>query len=169
MIKVAGDAGADSLTFHNLIFLGKSQIEAQKKADELLGCASREWEGFVSEPGIDSSVLQRTLDRIRRGAYPFAVDVYPNFSRGELKRYYGEADFVPREYPCRCLSPWLTAYVFPGGAVRPCLNSSYSFGNLKEMTFKQIWNSAAARRYRKILRQRGIFPACVRCTELYRY
>jgi radical SAM protein with 4Fe4S-binding SPASM domain len=169
LIQVCRDIGADSLTFHNLIFLDRRQIGEQKKIDALLGCVSGDWEGFVFDPGIDISILQKKIAEIRTGAYPFSVDVYPNFREQEQRRYYEEADFSPADYPARCLSPWLVAYIFPDGSVRPCLNSGYTFGNIKETPFGSIWNSAQARRYRALLRTHGIFPACVRCTELYRY
>lgn len=169
MIGVARRTGADSLTFHNLIFLDRETLERQKETDAALGCSSRAWEGFVFEPSIDPKVLVEKLRTIR-GANPgFPVDVYPNFSAAELIRYYSDRRYVPAEYPARCISPWLTAYVFPDGTVRPCLNSSYSFGNIKEGAFRDIWNSPQALRFRAALRGKGIFPACTRCTELYRY
>ncbi len=31
------------------------------------------------------------------------------------------------------ISPWLVAYVFPDGEVRPCLNCNYSYGNIERM------------------------------------
>lgn len=169
LTAVASEAGAHALTFHHLIFLGSSQVEEQKKVDALLGCDSADWRGFVAEPGIDGMALARALAQIRRARYPFAVDVYPNFPDRELKRYYEDAAFIPASYPARCVSPWLCAYVFPDGSVRPCLNSDYTFGNIKEGPLQGIWNSSQARRYRAELRRRKLFPACVRCTELYRY
>jgi radical SAM protein with 4Fe4S-binding SPASM domain len=169
MIQVARDLGADSLTFHNLIFLDQAQMEKQKEIDSLLGSSSKDWNGFVSAPGIDSAALDRKISQIRAGSYPFAVDFYPNFSSCQRKAYYEDAGFIPTEYPFRCLSPWLVAYIFPDGSVRPCLNSTYSFGNVRSKPFIRLWNSPEALRFRRLLRQRKAFPACVRCTELYRY
>ncbi|MFH0827643.1 MAG: SPASM domain-containing protein, partial [Candidatus Omnitrophota bacterium] len=83
--------------------------------------------------------------------------------------YYLNSAYLPSAQNSRCLSPWLTAYVFPDGEVRPCLNFSYSFGNIKEEEFISTWNNARAARFRNTLKTNKIFPACVRCTELYRY
>ena len=69
----------------------------------------------------------------------------------------------------RCLSPWIVAYVFPDGEVRPCLNFSYSFGNIRRERFSRIWNNAQAKLFRDTLKKNRIFPVCARCTELYRY
>ncbi|MFH0807436.1 MAG: radical SAM protein, partial [Elusimicrobiota bacterium] len=44
---------ANSLTFHNLIFLNREALQKQKSFDQALGFSSADWEGFVFEPGID--------------------------------------------------------------------------------------------------------------------
>ncbi|MDD5348180.1 MAG: radical SAM protein [Candidatus Omnitrophica bacterium] len=169
MLAVAETAKANSLTFHNLIFLDRQTMEKQKAFDERLGSTSGEWEGFVCEPGIDPGALEHKRREIISRKTPFSVDFYPNFSCAELVDYYRNPCYQPPAQNCRCVSPWLVAYVFPDGEVRPCLNSSYSFGNVKELPFGEIWNSQSALKFRRLLRQSRMFPACVRCTELYRY
>jgi MoaA/NifB/PqqE/SkfB family radical SAM enzyme len=173
MVGVAQDANADSLTFHNLIFTDRKAIDAQRRYDELLGCSSADWEGFVSEPGIDPAELHARLDAIMSKGRTFAVDFYPNFSAEGLNRYYRDPHYALSgagpEYPPRCLSPWIAAYVFPDGEVRPCLNSTYSFGNIKGLPFGAVWNGDKAVRFREELRRHRAFPLCARCTELYRY
>ncbi len=170
MTKVAERLHADSLTFHNLIFLEADRLERQRRVDRLLGASSEDWEGFVFPPGIDPDVLHEVVSGVLKEKHPFSVDFYPNLSLEELRRYYStDGGYRPRQYPARCLSPFLVAYVFPDGNVRPCLNVSYSFGDLHDMPFLHAWNSARAVEYRRFLKHCGIFPACVRCTELYRY
>ena len=159
---------ANSLTFHNLIFLNKDAIEKQKALDGLLNCSSRDWEGFVFEPGIDSKKLYQKLKGILSQKYPFAVDYFPNLSERGITSYYAD-NYAPQDYGSRCVSPWACAYIFPDGEVKPCLNSSYSFGNIKNNKFLEIWNSDKAIVFRKTLKENKIFPACIRCTELYRY
>lgn len=169
LLEVANEAGADSLTFHNLIFLERSLIERQKEYDNVLGCTSRDWEGFIFDSGIDPENLYREMQGIRNRKYRFTVDFYPNFSLKGLKEYYKNPSYLPSEYPARCLSPWMTAYIFPDGELRPCLNFGYSYGNVRNKKFSEIWNGASAIKYRRVLKGENIFPVCVRCTELYRY
>jgi radical SAM protein with 4Fe4S-binding SPASM domain len=169
LVPVAARAKANSLTFHNLIFLPPGLIQEQKRVDEELRCSSRNWEGFVFEAGIDPVRLAAKIREVLHRPHNFSVDFYPNFSEKGLAEYYLKPDYLPSEYAPRCLSPWVCAYVFPDGEVRPCLNCSYSFGNVRKKSFFDIWNSPEARRYRLKLKQEGIFPACRRCTELYRY
>lgn len=169
MLAVARDAGADSLTFHNLIFLDKTVLEKQAPYDKMLGASSSRWKGFLSEAGIDPEELWRVIEKIQSNKGALNVDFYPNFSHDELIDYYTNPNYVPRKDAARCLSPWIAAYIFPDGEMRPCLNSTYSYGNIKTRSFKRAWNSAEAVKFRQELKKTGIFPVCARCTELYRY
>lgn len=169
MLVVAEDIGANSLTFHNLIFLGKDLIEKQKVYDEQLKCSSSAWEGFLFAPEIDPEKLYMKMVEIKNRKTSFAIDFYPNLSLKGLREYYNNPSYKPSEYPRRCLSPWVCAYVFPDGDVRPCLNSTYAFGNITKDKFSNIWNSDKAVDFRKSLKKSELFPTCVRCTELYRY
>lgn len=166
MIAVAERAGADSITFHNLIFTDRKTMDEHRPYDEMLGCSSKDWEGFVFEPGIDPKKLSEEMRPILAAKHPFSVDLYPNFSDESLAAYYGDPSFSPGS---KCLSPWIAAYIFPDGEVRPCLNSTYSFGNIKSCSFANVWNGQKAVLFRKALRKSGAFPLCRRCTELYRY
>lgn len=166
MIDVAAQAGADSLTFHHLIFLGREAVDAQKAYDRQFGNCSSGWEGFVFPPDVDPDVVWEAIEAVSRGKRGFSFDVYPQFSQCEMRSYYAG---TYSGFGNRCFSPWITAYVFPGGEVKPCLNFSYSFGNIESASLIEIWNSPRAMDYRRRLKKEKIFPACARCTELYRY
>lgn len=169
LIDVAKELKADSMTYHNLIFLGQDLIEKQKIYDELFAFSSKDWEGFVFDPEIVPDILYSKITEIMSKRYRFAVDFYPNLSLSGLKEYYENPSYSPSGYKVRCLSPWMTAYIFPDGQVRPCLNFDYSFGTIKSNKFTDIWNGPSAIEYRGIIKGENIFPVCVRCTELYRY
>lgn len=64
LIDVAGEANADSLTFHNLIFLDSTLLAEQRRYDKMLGCDSVDWEGFVFKPGINPQVLYEKMKKI---------------------------------------------------------------------------------------------------------
>jgi radical SAM protein with 4Fe4S-binding SPASM domain len=171
LLDVAERVQANSLTFHNLIFLSESSYEEHERLLQKLfpGTSSANWKGFVFESGIDPAVLQSKLDAVRSRKAGSFVNVYPNFGRVELQRYYQDAHYLPHSYPARCVSPWIAGYIFPDGEVRPCLNIRYSYGNIRQKGFAQIWNSPEAVRYRTGLKRHRLFPACRRCTELFRY
>ena len=169
LLKVCEDVGADSITFHNLIFLSEDLIENQKSFDEILNSSSADWEGFIFAPDIDPEELYKKIRSISSTKHRFQIDFYPNFSLEELMEYYSNCSYLPSEYPARCISPWMVAYIFPDGEIRSCLNFTYSYGNLKKDRFSELWNDEKAARFRKTLKANRLFPVCVRCTELYRY
>jgi len=169
LIEVAKLIEANSLTYHNLIFLGKKILDDQKKIDQQLLCDSKAWEGFLFEPEIDPKILHEKIKSILSAKYPFNLDFYPNFSPDELKEYYEDPCYKPHGLSARCLSPWLVGYIFPDGQLKPCLNCSYSYGNIKDGNFLSLWNNPMAIKYRQTLKENGTFPVCTRCTELYRY
>ena len=169
LIDAGVAARAASLTFHNLIFTDRKTLDMQKGLDRGLGCSSGGWEGFVFEPGIDAGILYDRARKILSRMYDFSVDFYPNLAAAGLREYYGDLSRIPSGYRARCLSPWMAAYIFPDGRVGPCLNSDYSYGNIRRAAFEELWNNDKAVKFRKALKNSGIFPACGRCTELYRY
>jgi radical SAM protein with 4Fe4S-binding SPASM domain len=169
LLEVAAESGADSLTFHNLVFIDHELLLKQRKCDDILGCKSTGWEGFVFDPGIDAGVLNEKIRKISEGKYGFKTDFYPAFSGKSLLEYYADPSCVPSGYANRCLSPWMTAYILPDGEMRPCLNLTYSYGNIASSGFKELWNNEKAITFRKELKGQRTFPACARCTELYRY
>jgi len=169
LLPVAKKLKVDSLTFHNLIFINEKMLKEQKEKDLLLESDSKGWEGFLFDPGIDAHMLQEELKVIFTSAKGINIDLYPNFSPAALKEYYDNPQGVPAGFSPRCLSPWIDAYISYDGSVKPCLNLSYSFGNIKDAPFLNIWNSDAAVNFRRQLKKNKIFPACPKCTELYRY
>lgn len=40
-------------------------------------------------------------------------------------------------------------------------------GNVRERKFREIWNGAGMRGFRKSLSEDGLFPSCSRCCDLY--
>ena len=175
LVDVGKSFNADSLTFHHYIFITEELYSRQEKVTtELLKVTSFDWSGFIRNVcnlGIDGEVLCKVISRVRRLSRnnKFFANFYPNFDEKEIIEYYSSLHFISRTYPQRCLSPWIVGYIFPDGELRPCLNINYSFGNVCNQKFKEVWNNEKAVFFRRVLRKMRFFPACVRCTELYRY
>ena len=173
-VAVAEEIEAATLTFHHLIFLGQDQYEAHDLVFKAhFGVSCTDWAGFVWEdiPDIDAEKLLSEIRRIEaeKRHSKTSVHFYPNLTDEEILRYYQNFDFVPKSYRPRCLSPWMTAYVMPDGEVRACYLFNYSLGNIDDKPFTKIWNDAAYKRFRRLTKREGYYPACQRCTELYRF
>ena len=172
IVRSAEDMFASSITFHHLIFLSKEIYSRHDRIfQDQFSCSSHDWAGFVREntPNILPEKLIQMLKKLRSLKTDVDVSVYPNLTDPEIKRYYSSFDFLPDSYKNRCISPWMVAYIFPDGTVRPCQSLNYTIGSIKENSFKKLWNSERALNFRQILKKDRHFPVCIRCTEFYRY
>jgi MoaA/NifB/PqqE/SkfB family radical SAM enzyme len=172
IVEEAARFGAQTVTFHHLIFVDQGAFaETERITKAALKCNSPDWGGFIQDelPAIDPERIIDQKHLIERGKHTVPAFFYPNFTDEEIRAYYSSFDFLPTSYKRRCLSPWMVAYVLPDGIVKPCLSLGYSMGNLHEVSFKEIWNGEGAVRFRRLLKKRGYFPVCLRCTEFSRF
>ena len=171
VVKVADSIGADAITFHHLIFQSHDICaENSKVFKNEFGLSCNDWEGFAvdSLPDIDSEILIKSLHELKTLKSEVSITVYPNYPDEEIVRYYSSFDFVSDSYNPRCISPWTTAYIFPNGDVKSCLDVCFIAGNINKERFSDIWNNDSFKHYRSVVKRRGYFPACTRCTEFYR-
>lgn len=172
-IKIAELIEAEGLTFHHLLFLSKPAVQ------DFLGFFETrfqqnpsDWIGFARNdlPVIDVDFLLEKIKKINSGQYRTNVSFYPNFNESEIRQWYSQFEFESTSYKNRCLSLWLTAYIFPDGSVRPYHSMNYTLGNIRKDRFTKIWNSPAYQKYRKYIKDHKKFAVCPKgCTEFFRY
>lgn len=138
---------------------------------EHLGCSSSSWKDFVGalgelDPGKVRAFMEKVSSR-RRKTQP-TVFFIPDLLPGRVEEYYSRpASFLGRK---TCFSPWLSLEVRPNGDLTFCPDfPDYIIGNINEETFADIWNGARARKFRRLLIEKGNFPLCSRCCGLYAY
>jgi MoaA/NifB/PqqE/SkfB family radical SAM enzyme len=121
-------------------------------------------------PEIDIDFLVEKIKSVNSGHYRTNVSFYPNLSEAEIRQWYSRFEFESTSYKNRCLSLWLTAYIFPDGSVRPYHSMNYTPGNIRENKFTEIWNNVDYRNYRKYIKEHKRFAVCAKgCTEFFRY
>ncbi|MDD5570017.1 MAG: radical SAM/SPASM domain-containing protein, partial [Bacteroidales bacterium] len=92
-------------------------------------------------------------------------------SNEKYSRYkkVGEKYFIKNKLRNKCFRLWTNPVVTWDGRVLPCCfdkDAEYKSGNLKENTFKEIWNSKSYKEFRKnILTSRKTIGICGNCTE----
>jgi radical SAM protein with 4Fe4S-binding SPASM domain len=68
-----------------------------------------------------------------------------------------------------CFVPWLTCYVATNGDVYPCCyfyEGGVKYGNIREKSFNEIWNSKVAQEFRKSMVENGrMCTTCATCPE----
>ena len=67
----------------------------------------------------------------------------------------------------QCVWPWESSYISKSGDVVPCCiigdEKVVSFGNIKENSFKEIWNSKNYKTFRDNIRKNEIPDYCKNC------
>ncbi len=172
VVAAAEQIAAKSITFHHLIFLDQKAYDMQNMIfNRDFDTTCHEWGGFVRDklPDMDIDYLVKKMFELKRKETKLDISFYPNFTNEEIYQYYSNFNFTPSSYKNRCVSPWMVAYIFPDGSVRPCQSLNYSSGNIKKDTFRNIWNNDKHVRFRKITKKNKVYPVCSRCTELYRF
>ena len=113
---------------------------------------------------VPLTVLEQQLNRIQDLASKSRVRVriLPKLPVPSILEHYANR-LEPSGHTC--VSPWTTMYISPTGCVYPCLN--YYVGNIREHSFRELWNSERYRQYRKKLMKDGQFADCIGCCDLY--
>ena len=173
LISIAEKIGAYHLNIHHLLFLNNSICDEHNSYfKNKFGVCSRDWNGFCLKnlPRIDIDLLLKQMKIIRKRKTGVSVSFYPNFTEDEIRAYYSRWRFKAKSYANRCLSPWMVAYIFPDGSVKPYHTMDYISGNVHKNTFKEIWNNEKYKKFRREVKRIKKFSICSKaCTELYRY
>lgn len=106
----------------------------------------------------DCDVVLGELGKIQSRWRARLVGVFPGLSEGEMRDFYG--DGAMSAGPNRCLAPWRSVTVEPGGALRLCCGGP--IGRIGEGPLAASFNSASARDIRRLLRN-GFLPECEGC------
>jgi len=148
--------------------------EAYQENDKIMraqfNTLTPDWKGFVWKPNLDPEILIAQLEIVKARKSSVKILVYPNFTDDEVNQWYTEDEFRSTSYANRCMSVWMTVYIFPNGDVRPYHSMNFVPGNIRDASFKEIWNNEKFKDYRVYLKKNKAFPVCYKgCTELYRY
>jgi radical SAM protein with 4Fe4S-binding SPASM domain len=128
------------------------------------------WIGNWRPPDI--SALSVQLKKLSRKSAkisgPSVIILPPLTSVNDLEKYY-------TDHNCgfgyeRCVSVYSAVEINSNGDMSPCRDyHDFVVGNVKEKTVTQIWNSAAYRKFRKSISEKGLMPVCTRCCGLMGY
>ncbi|MCX8045199.1 MAG: radical SAM protein [Desulfobacterota bacterium] len=117
---------------------------------------------------VDSIGIKRRIAMLRQRyrRIGFRIHEFPPLSTVEASYYYTD--------PCRpvfydrCTAAWRNISITPRGNV---ILSPLCFlppvGNVREQPLRTLWNAAAFRDVRRMMRIHKMFPACTRCCMLF--
>ena len=133
--------------------------ESSEKGLEVMERAPRKFpRGFAREAAAQAAMV---LAAGREKHMPYVRITQGVDSPGEVKAFFENARDASKY---ECPLPWFWVMVDTKGDAYIC--PRYKVGNLHEEGMQEVWNGGRARAFRKLLRQRGSFPACAGCPGL---
>ena len=115
--------------------------------------------------GIDGAELHQTLNTIHSTDYGYLSITVPPLNPEKTDEYYHHLEIPVRDH---CIVPWCQASINYNGDVCFCADyDEYPLGNIKEQSFKEIYNGERANKFRHEIDKcpGSIFPGCIRCYQ----
>ncbi|MEE9197519.1 MAG: SPASM domain-containing protein, partial [bacterium] len=119
--------------------------------------------------GLDVGALMESRRKIdsRRWAFPYIF--VPNLpDESSIREYYRDPSNTFGHK--RCLAPYYMVLILPNGDVATCRDyPDYVVANIRDHSLAEIFNHERYQRFRRALKEDGLFPICSRCCGLMGY
>jgi MoaA/NifB/PqqE/SkfB family radical SAM enzyme len=140
--------------------------EYERELREHLGCPAFSWKGFHHEgSGIDLSIFRdqlRTYLKHLDGIYNYP---YMSLSEDEYRIWFSDSKTPVGSPVCNNVERLID--IQPCGRANFCVDFiDYSFGNCREQTIEEAWNSERAELFRTYRRKKPL-AVCYRCGAKY--
>lgn|SRR3989344_326696 len=162
ILKLANHLKINEVAFGNLMFyMPKTEASQKKLKNQLIYMG----EYMIGLRVADDFQFKNPNYKAIEKLYRKAAKIYPNlniiFNPGKFdpKNFYNAQKF-PKLSPCP--STFFTATISPTGDLYHC--QEYFIGNLRQKSFKELWNDPKIRAFRMI-KKKVQMPACYRCLE----
>ena len=168
--EVVNGLGVDYFKIQLGMFTTRDLLrQTQARVTREFGKVPRLLEGFVRETSsIDGSVVRAGEQEILSRDWTFDFTRYPKPGvRGfDHEEFFAAPGKVYGEKLCHV--PWKRAVVMPNGSVVGCpWLPEIAIGNIREKSFREIWDDEQLRKFRRSLSEDGLLASCSRCCDLY--
>jgi radical SAM protein with 4Fe4S-binding SPASM domain len=167
MPGVARELGVQALNKVPYYYLPDRMGQAYaRELKEHLGCRAYTWTGFRHEDsGVDTGVFRGQLRQYLDSLGDINDVPYLPMTEDEYVEWFANPDTTVKSDDCQNVE--MLADIQPDGSVNFCVDyPDYSFGNVKEKSLKELWNSPEAEKFR-IYRRKQPLQACHRCGAKY--
>lgn len=150
-------------TYTNDEIFAKQKEFFKEKLDTDIYCLNGYNTGY--NKNINGAELHAILDKIHSSDYGHPSITVPALNPEKTHEYYEKLEIPVRDH---CIVPWCQANINYNGDVLFCADySEYPLGNIKEKSFKEIYNGERANKFRHAINdcEGGIFPGCLRCYQ----
>lgn len=153
----------DRYCFQHLMFINPETFKAQQRVfKDKFGIRSLDlWRGYTYVPKKIN--FKKFKDEIKKVKKMANVRFSPNLYLDEIEDYY-KHNRGALHYANYCTAPWHQIDMMPNGDIYTC--HDYFIGNIKNASFKDIWNGKKVKNLRKYLLKK-MFPGCKGCFYHY--
>jgi len=155
--------GIERLSFTLMYFVTESVSNDHSAEFHDLGKTSALHMRGISFSSIDTNRLWDQIREIKKMPFSDKISFATNIKSPEMLHNYFYAPEIKLGKK-HCSIPWNRATILYNG---DCIIHNrcimYKTGNIKEMSFRQIWNGPLYRAFRTRLIDAGPFPVCGRC------
>jgi radical SAM protein with 4Fe4S-binding SPASM domain len=168
--EVVNELGVDFFKIQFGMFTTPALLgQTQERFRREFGKTPRLFEGFVRDTSaINGTVVKDAEQAILSREWTFQYSRYPKPEvRGfDHEDFFGAPGKVFGQKVCHV--PWKRAVVMPDGAVVGCpWFPEVVMGNIREKSFREIWDDSELRKFRRSLTENGLLASCSRCCDLY--
>jgi MoaA/NifB/PqqE/SkfB family radical SAM enzyme len=138
----------------------------ETEMQEHFGCPAYSWVGFHHESsGVDFETFRQQFHQYQANLGEVYSFPYMAFNEEDYRQWF--ADATTQVWPPQCTNVEKLIDIQPDGRANFCVDfPDFSFGNVKEATMEQLWNSPEAERFRQYRRQKSL-GVCYRCGAKY--
>lgn len=161
ILCIAKDLDIDRIGINHLLFatdeeLQQTQVYWEDLTPEILNTC------ILANHKLDGKIIANVIQDVKeKGAkMKIYITTRPNINFQQTIEYYNAVNLSPKT---KCLYPFFNPRISPDGKVEFCFLIKKEMGDLKEQSFKEIWNGEMYRKYRKLLLKYDTFPICKRC------
>ncbi|MBK7106260.1 MAG: radical SAM protein [Ignavibacteriae bacterium] len=167
MPKVAREMGISSINIVPYYFFN-SEV-GEKYEDELLkyfNTKAYSWKGFYNEDsGIDFNIFKTQYEKYISSLNGIENFPFMPFGINEYKEWFDNSYSVVGSEKCFNVESLID--IQPNGDANFCIDfPDYVFGNVKNNSIEEIWNSEKAEKFRKYRREKPL-AVCYRCGAKY--
>jgi len=160
---IFGEGLADTISIIHPYFVAESTSNEHNGQFSDVGLSTPTGPQISFLNNIDIDILWDQLREVKKMHSSNKVRETQRFkNKVKLFNYYHRPDVLVSNK--RCIIPWQRSMIMSNGDIviyNRCI--PYLAGNLHRESFADTWNGEAYRRFRRILRKVGTFPACSRC------
>lgn len=162
MPDVARSLGLGSIAIVPYYYFPESVGHLYTEELHALGCSAFSWVGFHHEDsGVDFEEFQRQYRLFLASLGDVYSYPYMPLDEHQYRNWF--ADTQTPVGPFNCLNIEKLIDIQPDGSANFCVDFvDYSFGNVREATLEELWNSERAERFRRYRREHPL-AVCQRC------